>query len=68
MGGRNETYAACMCQLCATMVNRFYETFDFPEPSETHGAREVTTVAPQALFLMNNDFVMRRTRSWRPSG
>jgi hypothetical protein len=41
------------------MVNRFYETFDFPEPSETHGARDVTTVAPQALFLMNNDFVAR---------
>ncbi|MCB1018600.1 MAG: DUF1549 domain-containing protein, partial [Acidobacteria bacterium] len=43
------------------MVNRFYETFDFPEPSETHGAREVTTVAPQALFLMNNEFVARNT-------
>ncbi len=41
------------------MVNRFYETFDFPEPSETHGARAVTTVAPQALFLMNNDFLDR---------
>jgi len=41
------------------MVNRFYETFDFPEPSETHGARAVTTVAPQALFLMNNEMVMR---------
>jgi hypothetical protein len=41
------------------MVNRFYETFDFPEPSETHGSREVTTVAPQALFLMNNTFVER---------
>ena len=43
------------------MVNRFYETFDFPEPSETHGAREVTTVAPQALFLMNNELVMRNS-------
>ncbi|MEZ5394850.1 MAG: DUF1553 domain-containing protein [Bryobacterales bacterium] len=31
------------------MVNRFYETFDFPEPSETHGAREVTTVAASAV-------------------
>ena len=40
-------------------VNRFYQTFDFPEPSETHGAREVTTVAPQALFLMNNELLMR---------
>jgi hypothetical protein len=43
------------------MVNRFYETFDFPEPSETHGARDVTTVAPQALFLMNNEFTMKHS-------
>jgi Protein of unknown function (DUF1553) len=34
-----------------------YETFDFPEPSETKGRREVTTVPTQALFLMNSQFV-----------
>jgi len=37
-----------------------YETFDFPEPSETHGTREVTTVSTQALFLLNNPFVLQQ--------
>jgi len=37
---------------------QMFETFDFPEPSETKGRREVTTVPTQALFLMNNPFVM----------
>jgi hypothetical protein len=35
----------------------FLQTFDFPEPNVTNGRRAVTTVAPQALFLMNNAFV-----------
>ncbi|MHC4994260.1 MAG: PSD1 and planctomycete cytochrome C domain-containing protein [Planctomycetota bacterium] len=37
-------------------------TFDFADPSMTNGAREETTVAPQALFLMNNDFVLDMSR------
>ena len=32
-------------------------TFDFPHPSEITGARPETTVATQALFLMNAPFV-----------
>jgi len=32
-------------------------TFDFPHPSEITGARASTTVATQALFLMNAPFV-----------
>ncbi len=39
-----------------------YETFDFPEPSETKGRREVTTVPTQALFLMNSPFVLEQAR------
>jgi hypothetical protein len=30
-----------------------YGTFDFPDPCQIVGRREVTTVAPQALFFMN---------------
>ena len=52
-------YRSIYVPIVRNVVNRFYETFDFPEPSETHGARDVTTVAPQALFLMNSDFTMR---------
>ena len=39
------------------LTNRLFESFDFPEPSETHGAREVTTGPSQALFMMNSAFV-----------
>ncbi len=35
----------------------FFITFDFPDPGVTVGKRATTTVAPQALFLMNNPFV-----------
>jgi Protein of unknown function (DUF1553)/Protein of unknown function (DUF1549)/Planctomycete cytochrome C len=56
-------YAATMrCRSVYVPVVRnylpaMYETFDFPEPSETKGRREVTTVPTQALFLMNSQFV-----------
>ncbi len=34
-----------------------FSTFDFPGPTQIKGQRDVTTVAPQALFFMNNPFV-----------
>jgi hypothetical protein len=34
-----------------------FEAFDFADPSVCNGRRNVSTVAPQALFLMNNPFV-----------
>ncbi len=37
-------------------------TFDFPHPSEITGARPETTVATQALFLMNAPFVKTQAR------
>lgn len=45
-----------------TFVNRMdvppvMTTFDFPSPSTSCPQRMDTTVAPQALYLMNNDFV-----------
>lgn len=39
-----------------------YSTFDFPDPHQITGQREVTTVAPQALFFMNSDFVTECAR------
>jgi hypothetical protein len=35
-----------------------YRTFDFPDPNATSPRRDQTTVAPQALFLMNHPFVL----------
>ena len=34
-----------------------FQAFDFADPSVVTGRRETTTVAPQALFLMNSDLV-----------
>ena len=34
------------------------QTFDAPDPNLIVGLRDVTTVAPQALFMMNNPFVI----------
>lgn len=36
--------------------------FDFPEPSIISGSRDVTTVATQALFMMNSDFVIDQSK------
>jgi cytochrome c553 len=38
------------------------EAFDGADPSMTTGRRSVSTVAPQALFLMNHPFVMEQSR------
>ncbi len=35
-----------------------YATFDFPDPCLLQGQREVTTVAPQALFFLNSRLVV----------
>ena len=39
-----------------------YHTFDFPDPTTTSPRRDQTTVAPQALFLMNHPFVIDAAR------
>ena len=35
-----------------------FEQFDFPDPTTPTGHRSVTTVAPQALLLMNSPLVI----------
>jgi hypothetical protein len=38
--------------------------FDFPKPDSTVGERRVSVVAPQALLLLNNEFVAEQARAW----
>ena len=38
-------------------VATLLRTFDFPEPTASSGGREQTTVPPQGLYFLNNDFV-----------
>jgi hypothetical protein len=67
--GMNEDYAASMTSrsvyvpVLRNMLPEMFETFDFPEPSETKGVRDVTTVPTQALFLMNSRFVIEQSRA-----
>src|SRR5262249_29387446 len=39
-----------------------FEAFDFADPSVPTGRRNVSTVAPQALFLMNHPWVLEQAR------
>ena len=40
----------------------FFEVFDLPDQTLTCGRRNVSTVATQALTLLNNDFVLSHSR------
>lgn len=39
-----------------------FEAFDFADPSMVSGRRNTSTVAPQALYLMNHPFVFERAK------
>ena len=39
-----------------------FEAFDFADPSMVVGRRNVSTVAPQALYLMNHPFILEQSR------
>lgn len=39
-----------------------FEVFDFADPNTAAGSRGDSTIAPQALLLMNNPFVIERSR------
>ncbi len=40
-----------------------FQTFDFADPGLVVGRRNVSTVAPQALYLMNDSFVAEQSRA-----
>lgn len=42
----------------------FFQVFDFVEPSVPNGKRNSTVVAPQALYLMNNEFVRQQATAF----
>ena len=41
-----------------------FRAFDFSDPSVPSGKRVTTTVAPQALFMMNSELVSQQTKTW----
>ncbi|QOV92230.1 PSD1 and planctomycete cytochrome C domain-containing protein [Humisphaera borealis] len=44
------------------LVQPMLDAFDFAEPTMVTGDRDVTTVATQALFMMNNEFTIDQAR------
>jgi hypothetical protein len=40
-----------------------FEAFDFADPSTVTGRRNSSTVAPQALFMLNNPFVIEQANA-----
>jgi len=73
LGYKNRQYVASTTSVNATVYDyprrsvylpvirsalyEVFQAFDFPEPSVLNGDRPTTTVAPQALFLMNSPLV-----------
>jgi len=45
------------------MLPEALAVFDFPDPTTVIGERPVTTVPAQALYLMNNPFVLRQSEA-----
>ncbi|MBC7816808.1 MAG: DUF1553 domain-containing protein, partial [Planctomycetaceae bacterium] len=58
----NAPYRTVYLPVLRSLLPEEYSTFDFPDPHQIMGQREVTTVAPQALFFMNSDFVTECAR------
>ena len=44
-------------------VYDLFELFDFPDPGTVNGSRADSTIAPQALYLMNSPLVLRATEA-----
>ncbi len=44
-------------------IPQLFEVFDFADPDVATGRRDATTVATQALYLMNSPFVMEQARA-----
>jgi hypothetical protein len=57
-----QRYRSVYVPIVRDLIPEMFEVFDFPEPSETKGLRDVTTVPTQALFLMNSKFVMKESK------
>ncbi len=45
-------------------ISDMFQTFDYPQPIATIGRRNVSTVASQALYMMNGEFVAVLARRW----
>jgi cytochrome c553 len=62
--GSGETKRSVYLPIVRGVVPEILKVFDFPEPSMIYGSRDVTTVATQALYMMNSDFVTTQSAAF----
>jgi hypothetical protein len=60
----NDTKRSVYLPIVRGYVPEILKVFDFPEPSMIYGSRDVTTVATQALYMMNSDFVTAQAEAF----
>jgi hypothetical protein len=58
--GRRSIYITVRRNFLTPMLT----AFDFPNPSEPIGRREISNVPTQALTLLNNEFIHEQARLW----
>lgn len=58
-----ENYRIIYQPLFREYVLADWSVFDFPDPALLNAQRQVTTVPPQALFMMNSSFAVERSRN-----
>jgi len=54
----DSTHRSVYLPIVRELVPPVLDVFDFAEPTLVTGSRDITTVPTQALFLMNNSFVL----------
>jgi hypothetical protein len=58
------TYRSAYLPIVRGMVPEFLSLFDVADPELVTGQRDVTTIAPQALYLMNNPTVLKQAEAF----
>lgn len=57
----NGTYRSLYLPIARNVTAETLAVFDFSDPSTVQGARQITTVPPQSLYLMNSQFVSQQS-------
>ncbi len=60
---QSQTFRSVYLPTCRFFVPEILEIFDGPSPSLVTGARAVTNVPSQTLYLLNNDFVVEQSQA-----
>lgn len=59
----NGNFRALYLPIARNVTAETLAVFDFPDPAVVLGVRQVTTVPPQSLYLMNSEFVTQQAEA-----